>query len=68
MEIEQIELVIGTDGKIRLETSGFNGDVCLKATEDLESLLGSNVVSREMTADFFSTHTGKTSEKVRISH
>ena len=66
MKLEQIEITIGPDGKIQLETSGFSGEECLKATADLEALLGGRVVSREQTSGMYAPVSGKTSEKVKI--
>ena len=66
MNIEQIEVTIGTDGKIRLQTSGFSGDACLEATEAVEALLGNQVVSRERTAETYDPLQVRHTEKVNI--
>lgn len=66
MKIEQVEVIIGTDGKIRLQTSGFSGDACLEATEDIEALLGNQVVNRERTAEAFEQVQVRNAEKVKI--
>ena len=66
MKIEQIEVTIGKDGKVRLQTSGFSGDVCLEATQELEALLGNVVIQRERTAETYDLTAGKTAEKVNI--
>lgn len=68
MNLEQIEVIIGTDGKIRLETSGFSGDNCLAATEEIEKLLGNQILQRERTAEAYDQISGKTAEKVKIRH
>ena len=47
MKLEEIEVIIEKDGKVRLSTSGFSGGDCLEATEALENLLGAEVISRE---------------------
>ena len=66
MNIEQIEVIIGPDGKVHLQASGFSGNACMEATEELESLLGNQVVSRERTGSFVEKASGKTAEKVKI--
>ena len=66
MKIEQIEVTIGTDGKVRLQTSGFSGDACLEATEDIEALLGGRIIQRERTAETYEQAPVRTAEKVKI--
>ena len=66
MKIEQIEVTIGSDGKIRLQTSGFSGEACLDATEDIEALLGGQVISRERTAETYEQAPVRNVEKVNI--
>ncbi|MBQ6510021.1 MAG: DUF2997 domain-containing protein [Flexilinea sp.] len=66
MNIEQIEVTIGTDGKVRLQTSGFSGDACLEATEAVEALLGDQVISRERTAETYDMVQVRHAEKVNI--
>ena len=66
MIIEQIEVTIGTDGKIRLQTSGFSGDACLEATEEFESLLGDQVIRRDRTAETYDQVPVRITEKVNI--
>lgn len=68
MKLEQIEVTIGKDGKVRLRTSGFSGDLCLEATEDLERLLGGNVLEREPTAEAYDAVRVKASVRVRTRH
>lgn len=66
MKIEEIEIIIGEDGKVRLQTSGFSGDSCMEATEELEALLGSGVIQRERTAEAWEKTPVQTSGKVNI--
>lgn len=35
-----VELTIGPDGGVKIETSGFTGGDCIKTTSDLESAIG----------------------------
>ena len=66
MKLEQIEVIIDTNGKIRLQTSGFSGDECLAATQKLEELLGNQLVQRERTSETYDGIHGKTSERQKI--
>ena len=66
MKVEEIEVIIGKDGKVRLQTSGFSGDSCLEATEALEALLGNGVIQRERTAEAWDKTPVQTSVKVNI--
>ena len=66
MKLEQIEVIIDANGKVRLETSGFSGDECLTATREIEELLGDQVLERERTAERFEQTSGKTAEKLKI--
>lgn len=66
MKVEEIEIIIGADGKVRLQTSGFSGDSCLEATEELEALLGNGVIQRERTAEAWDKTSVRTSGKVNI--
>jgi hypothetical protein len=38
--MKTIEVVIDTDGNVEVQTSGFSGPECKKATADLERQLG----------------------------
>lgn len=51
MKLEEIEILIGKDGKAEIHTSGFSGNECLNATESIEAILGNQLVSREMRPD-----------------
>ena len=66
MKLEQIEVIIGPDGKIRLETSGISGDECLTATKEIETLLGNQILQRERTSESYDQLSVKTAEKVKI--
>lgn len=68
MKLEQIEVIIEPNGKIRLQTSGFSGDECLAATDEIETLLGGQIIERERTAENFEQTHGKTAEKIRIGN
>jgi len=66
MNIEEIEITIRADGKIQLHTSGFSGDACLEATEEIEKLLGNQILQRERTGETYSTNSLKSAEKIKI--
>ena len=66
MNIEQIEVTIGPDGKVLVQTSGFPGETCLEATEGIEALLGNLIIRREKTAEAYQPENVKTAEKVKI--
>lgn len=66
MKVEQIEITIGSDGKVRLQTTGFSGEDCLEATREIEELLGNQILKREETSEFYQQSPVKTSEKVKI--
>lgn len=66
MKIEEIEVTIGADGKIRFHTSGFSGDSCLEATSEIEKLLGNHLLQRERTAESYDTTAGNTAESIKI--
>ncbi len=66
MNIEQIEVTIGPDGKVRVQTSGFPGEACFAATEEIEALLGNQILSREKTAEAYQAGNVRTAEKVKI--
>lgn len=53
MELQTVRVKIGPDGKVELTVEGAPGDKCLVITKDLEKALGGDIVSREMTADFY---------------
>jgi hypothetical protein len=53
----EIEVVIGPDGAVRLETRGLKGQSCLEETAALERSLG-RVVSRRKTSEFWQQPAG----------
>jgi len=51
-EKAEIEVIIGTDGEVRIVTHGLKGQACLAETKELESALGT-VKEREKTREFY---------------
>lgn len=51
MNLQELEVFIEPDGKVRIEARGFTGGECLQVTAGLEQALGGEILSREMTAE-----------------
>ncbi len=55
MELQEIEVFIEKDGRVRIEVRGVKGMSCLDLTKDLEEALGGQVEAREMTPEAYET-------------
>ena len=55
-EKAEIEVVIGPDGKVRMETRGLRGQACVQETKDLLPALG-RVLTREKTREYYQQET-----------
>jgi hypothetical protein len=55
MELQEIEVFIDEDGRVRIEVRGIKGMGCLDLTRDLEEALGGEIESREMTPEAYET-------------
>lgn len=53
MELQEIDVYIEKDGRVRIEVRGVKGGGCLELTAPLEEALGGQVESREMTAEAY---------------
>ncbi len=51
MELQEVEVVIGKDGKVEIQVRGVNGLKCLEITKDLEAALGGEILARIMTPE-----------------
>lgn len=51
MDVQEIEITIGKDGKVELRVSGVKGTDCLLLTQDLEKALGGEILLRQMTSE-----------------
>lgn len=51
MEMQEIEVYIDKNGKVRIEVRGVKGQSCLDITKALEEALGGEIESREMTPE-----------------
>ena len=52
MDRTELEITIGPDGAVRIETHGLKGQACLAETKGLEEALG-KVARREKTREFY---------------
>jgi hypothetical protein len=67
MEIQEIDVFLQTDGTVRIEVRGVKGQKCLALTEDLEKLLGGQVIAREKTPEFDESAQATVSETERVN-
>jgi hypothetical protein len=51
MEIQEVEVIVGKDGRVEITVRGVKGQACLDLTQSLETALGGIVISREMTPE-----------------
>lgn len=66
MELQEIEVFIDKDGKVRIEVRGVKGMSCLDFTKDLEEALGGEVEEREMTPEAYETVQEKVQDHQRL--
>jgi hypothetical protein len=66
MELQEIEVFIGKDGRVRIEVRGVKGTSCLDLTKDLEAALGGQVESREMTPEAYETVQEQVQDRQRL--
>ena len=62
--MEKINITIGIDGSVDLQLAGFEGGKCLDVTKILETLLGNEIVERNLTSEYYTTEEIKLEEKV----
>jgi hypothetical protein len=51
MELQEIEIFIEKDGRVRIEVRGVQGLACLEMTRALEAALGGQIETRQMTPE-----------------
>jgi hypothetical protein len=51
MDLQEIEVIIDKDGKVKLMVRGVKGLACLDLTRELEVVLGGQIEAREMTPE-----------------
>lgn len=54
--MKQIEVTIGPDGSVKIETSGYSDSSCEEATSELEKTLGITRVRLDKAERFESSH------------
>ncbi len=52
-EIQELEIIIGADGVVRLQVQGVSGPICLSLTEDIERILGNDITERTLTDQYY---------------
>jgi len=52
-EIQELEIIIGADGVVRLQVQGASGQICLSLTEDIERILGNDITERTFTDQYY---------------
>ncbi len=62
MELEEIEVIIDREGKVRVRVQGVKGMSCLDLTADLVAALGGEIIAQEMTAEAFEEVSEETQE------
>ena len=62
--MEKINITISTDGEVDLQLAGFSGGKCMEVTKVLETLLGNEIIERDLTSEFYSTEEIKQEEKL----
>lgn len=65
MEMQEIEVFIDKDGKVRIEVRGVKGGACLDITAALEAALGGQVENRQLTPEAQEGLLNQQDERVR---
>ena len=65
MEMQEIEVFIDKDGKVRIEVRGIKGGACLDITAALEAALGGQVENRQLTPEAQEGLLNQQDERVR---
>ncbi len=67
MQLEEIEVTIDANGHVTLQVRGVQGPQCLALTKEVEETLGSQITSRQMTAEAFETAEEQIPERQHLS-
>lgn len=51
-ELQEIDVFVKPDGTVKVEVRGVTGKKCLSITEDIEKLLGGEILERIHTDEF----------------
>lgn len=52
MDFQEIEITIDKNGQVHIHVRGVDGESCLVLTEELEKILGNEVIQREFTPEY----------------
>jgi hypothetical protein len=66
MDVQEIEITIGKDGKVELKVRGVKGMECLVLTQDLEKALGGEILLRQMNPEAEETTPGNVDESTNM--
>ena len=66
MDVQEIEITIGKDGKVELKVRGVKGTECLLITQDLEKALGGEILLRQMTPEADESTPGNVDESASL--
>jgi hypothetical protein len=53
MGVEEVEVIVSADGEVTIQVRGVDGMACLTAADELERVLGGDVLHREMTDEAY---------------
>ena len=56
MEMQELEIIIGKDGRVQVAAHGTKGEGCMALTKNIEDALGT-VERREYTAEYYEAPT-----------
>ncbi|MBI3097681.1 MAG: DUF2997 domain-containing protein [Planctomycetes bacterium] len=51
-EIQEVDVFIGRDGRVRVEIRGVKGPACTEITKEMTELLGGRVVDHQRTDEY----------------
>jgi hypothetical protein len=68
MQIQEIEVLVHPDGKVKLHVRGAPGAQCLELTADLEKALGGQVLAREHTPEFDQSQAQSLGDSLHLGH
>ncbi len=60
---EQIIVDVMDDGEVKIETKGFSGPICLKESQFLKDILGSEI-SKQLTPAYYQQSNNQTIRKI----
>jgi hypothetical protein len=66
MELQEVEVLIEKDGRVRIEVHGVKGMSCLEITKDLLDALGGEIESQELTSEAYETVQEEVQDQQRL--